>query len=226
MSWLLRGAMAVPTVLPTAKHTATVIFLHGLGDTGHGWLAGLDEIKLPYVKYICPNAPINKVSLNFGMQMPSWFDIKSLDFKGEEDEPGLKKSTDIVFTLINEEIKSGISSDRIIVGGFSQGGSVAFHTLQTSEHKLAGCIGLSTWMSMHDKFEKITKPVNKDTPVFQGHGNADPVVKYTYGQMTEGVLKKYYTKTKFQTYGGLGHSSSPQEMSDVQDFIEKCLPKI
>ena len=34
----LLDTMPDPVVVaPSGKHTATVIFLHGLGDTGHGW---------------------------------------------------------------------------------------------------------------------------------------------------------------------------------------------
>ena len=32
-------------VAPSGKHTATVIFLHGLGDTGHGWASTIASIR-------------------------------------------------------------------------------------------------------------------------------------------------------------------------------------
>lgn len=226
MFWLTR-TMSIPTVLPSAKHTATVIFLHGLGDTGHGWLAGLEGIKLPYVKYMCPNAPRAKVTLNFGMEMPSWFDIRSLK-KGsdDEDEEGIKASSQRVVSLIEEEINSGIPSNRILIGGFSQGGSVALHTLQTYDKKLAGCIGLSTYLSLYKQFDKLTKGVNKETTVFLGHGNADNVVSYDFGKMSSQMLSKFYKNLEFKTYNGLAHSSSPQEFSDVANFISKVLPTV
>lgn len=31
------ATLRVLTVMPPAQHTATVIFVHGLGDSGHGW---------------------------------------------------------------------------------------------------------------------------------------------------------------------------------------------
>lgn len=224
MFWATR-AMSCPTVLPKGKHTATVIFLHGLGDTGHGWLAALEEISQPFVKYMCPNAPTAAVTLNGGMRMPSWFDIKSLSFDEKEDEEGVKRSSESLNSMIEEEIKLGISSERIVIGGFSQGGSVALHTFQTSELKLGGVIGLSTFLSMHKKFDSLCKPTNKDTKVFLGHGNADPVVNYAFGKMTSTVMSKYYKNTKFNTYNGLGHSSHPGEMKDVKEFLSKVLLK-
>ena len=38
--------MSEPVVVaPSGKHTATIIFLHGLGDTGHGWASTMASIR-------------------------------------------------------------------------------------------------------------------------------------------------------------------------------------
>ena len=46
---------------PNKKHTASVIFLHGLGDSGHGWADAVENwrrrSKLDEVKFILPHAP-------------------------------------------------------------------------------------------------------------------------------------------------------------------------
>ena len=38
------------------RPTAAVIFLHGLGDTGHGWEDAMRMIASPWIKYILPHA--------------------------------------------------------------------------------------------------------------------------------------------------------------------------
>merc|ERR1712179_150460 len=71
-----------PVVLKAGRaHTATFIFLHGLGDTGMGWAGALNSIKPDYLKVICPTAPMLPVTLNGGASMPAWYDILSLDEK-------------------------------------------------------------------------------------------------------------------------------------------------
>jgi lysophospholipase-2 len=42
----------------TEKHTATVIWLHGMGDTGIGWLFMTEELapRFPFIKWVLPNA--------------------------------------------------------------------------------------------------------------------------------------------------------------------------
>lgn len=77
---------------------------------------------LRHVRFILPNAPVQPVTLNMGMSMPSWFDITSLeDISEGEDEKGLLKSSGEIKKLVQAEIeKEGIPAERIVVGGFSQ----------------------------------------------------------------------------------------------------------
>ena len=59
----------------TIKHTATIIFLHGLGDTGDGWSIAMEAVREPYIKIICPTANTIPVTLNNRFGMPAWFDL-------------------------------------------------------------------------------------------------------------------------------------------------------
>lgn len=63
------------------KPTATLFFLHGLGDSSAGWSDVAQMLSqratLSHVRFVLPNAPIQPVSLNMGMPMPSWFDSRS-----------------------------------------------------------------------------------------------------------------------------------------------------
>jgi len=53
--------------------------MHGLGDSGMGWAdAFANYCADPNVRYIFPSAKEMPVTLNMGMNMPSWFDIKEL----------------------------------------------------------------------------------------------------------------------------------------------------
>lgn len=229
--WWMGGSassgMAAPVVInATAKHTATVIFLHGLGDTGHGWASAFGMIKNPHIKYICPTANAQPVSLNAGFRMPSWFDIKGLSPDSEEDEPGIKQAADLLQQLIASEESKGIPRNRIIVGGFSQGGAVALYSALTApKGPLAGILALSTWLPLHKSFPQACK-ANQNTPILQCHGEADPLVNLAFGEMTAHLLKTLTTKHSFTKYPGLGHSSNEKEMLDVKEFIATNLPAV
>ena len=112
-----------PVVLKASRtHTATLIFLHGLGDTGMGWAGALNSIKPDYLKVICPTAPMLPVTLNGGASMPAWYDILSLDENdtNREDMEGVNWAVEFVHDLVKGEEKHGLGPDRVMIGGFSQ----------------------------------------------------------------------------------------------------------
>ncbi|XP_074790699.1 acyl-protein thioesterase 2 isoform X1 [Natator depressus] len=217
------------TVSGAERETAAVIFLHGLGDTGHSWAEALSSIRLPYVKYICPHAPRIPVTLNMKMVMPSWFDLMGLSPDAPEDEAGIKKASENLKAVIEHEIKNGIPPNRIILGGFSQGGALSLYTALTSQYQLAGIVALSCWLPLHKAFPQAAcNGMNKDIAILQCHGEMDPMIPVRFGALTAEKLKSVVTPTKvqFKTYPGMMHSSCPQEMMAVKEFIEKLLPRI
>lgn len=218
--------MAAPVVISaTVKHSATIIFLHGLGDTGHGWASAIGAIRPPFCKVICPTAPEMPVTLNAGMRMPSWFDLKSLDGSGNEDEEGILKATKQVHGMIESEVKSGIPPERIIIGGFSQGAALALYSALTLPKRIGGVVCLSGWLPLVKSFPASLKTSN-DLDVLQCHGVCDPLVKYQWGTMTASVLKTFLKNPEFKTYPGLMHTSSDEELQDVKTFIDKRLPPV
>lgn len=210
------------------------------------------QIRPPYMKVICPNAPTMPVTLNAGFRMPSWFDLKTLDMNGPEDADGIKSATAEIQSLIQSEISAGkkkqennkciyllnlhenngnernffsrnfvlsiaigIPANRIIIGGFSQGGALALHTGLTSTQTLGGIVALSCWLPLHKSFPDARKS-SENVPIFQCHGEVDPVVPYKIGQLSHINLKTFMKNAQFNSYPGLSHSSSQQEMDDVK----------
>ncbi|XP_035230864.1 acyl-protein thioesterase 2-like [Stegodyphus dumicola] len=213
-----------PVVISAAsKHTASVIFLHGLGDTGHGWAASLQLQRIPHVKYICPTAPTMPVTLNNGYRMPSWFDLRSLDADGPEDEEGIKRASEAVFQMIANEEEKGIPSHRIALGGFSQGGALALYSALRCTKPLAGVVALSCWLPLYKQFP-VAAVGNLDIPVLQCHGELDTVVPYKWGKMTHELLKTFMTNVELKTFNGLCHTSCETEMNEVKVFLERILP--
>lgn len=173
------------------------------------------QIRPAYMKVICPTAKTMPVTLNAGFEMPSWFDLKTLDMYGPEDVDGIKEATKNIQIMIQSEISAGISSNRIIIGGFSQGGALALHAGLTFTETLGGIIGLSCWLPLHKSFP-ASKKTSDSVPIFQCHGEVDPVVPYKFGQLSHYSLKTFMTNAQFTSYKGLSHSSSQEEMDDVK----------
>lgn len=59
----------------------------------------------------------------------------------------------LVAKFVEAEKNANISPERIVIGGFSQGGSAAYYYGMTnSEPRLGGLIALSCWLPLHEKF--------------------------------------------------------------------------
>ncbi|KEF61944.1 uncharacterized protein A1O9_03516 [Exophiala aquamarina CBS 119918] len=232
-----KAAFVVPAL---KKHTATVIMAHGLGDSCTSYRVSLAESwrrrgKFEDVKFIFPNAPAIPITVNMGYSMPGWYDIVRRrddtdfdDLKQAHDEVGILRSRTTFTKFITDEISAGIPSNRIILGGFSQGGAMSLFTGITTPHKLGGIFGLSCYLVLGDKikdFAKEASEANKDTPIFMGHGDSDPLVKLSWGQQTAEVLKKELGhKVEMKVYRGLAHSADPEEIDHLEKFIKDCLP--
>jgi len=212
-----------PVILrPRIKQASSLIFLHGLGDTGHGWAGILNKIRPDHLKVICPTAPVIPISLNLGFRMPAWFDIESLDNLEEEtDIEGVKRSADSVFKIIDGEVRSGIPSNKIMIGGFSQGAALALYCALHYEKPLAACIALSTFFP-ETRLPDPNLLFNKDMPFFQAHGEMDNILPLRYGENTSKKLKSFLKQHEFRTYN-MQHEANDRELQDVKHFIEKVV---
>ncbi|CAG8748110.1 10779_t:CDS:2, partial [Gigaspora rosea] len=153
---------------PIKTHTATVVFSHGLGDSGDGIAPAFLSLSkmLGHVKFIFPNAPSRPITVNGGMIMPAWYDISSLGENIEEineDEEGMLNSVRGINGIIRDEIDSGIPSNRIVIGGFSQGSAMALLVGLTSEYRFAGIAVLSGYLPLRNKIFKIKNYDNVTT---------------------------------------------------------------
>ncbi len=98
---------------PKQPATASVIWLHGLGASGHDFEPIVPELQLPAdlpVRFLFPHAPEIPVTVNGGMIMPAWYDILAMDIDRKVDESGVLSSADAVDALIAREMDRGIPS--------------------------------------------------------------------------------------------------------------------
>ncbi|KZT06516.1 Phospholipase/carboxylesterase [Laetiporus sulphureus 93-53] len=228
------------TVNPRTKHTATVIFIHGLGDSGHGWKPVADLFRtdsmLGHIKWVLPHAPTMKVTANMGMEMPSWFDVLNFEWRAQEDEAGMLRSVASINQLISAEVDAGITANRIVLGGFSQGGAMSILTALTSERTLGAIAVLSGWLPLTRKIKAMATPNNINTPIFWGHGEDDPLVEFDMGTRSVEFLKtELKIKTAepdepqkggitFRSYEDLPHSTSNEELHDLKEWLKKVMP--
>lgn len=206
-------------------HDAVVIWLHGLGDSGNGFAPIVPELHIPAefkIRFVFPHAPIRNVTINNGMPMRAWYDIKTLDFNHRADVEGVVESAKMVEDLVEKEIAHGTPSHRILLAGFSQGGVIALHLGTRFSKPLAGILALSTYMSEPEKLAEQANPANKETQIMCAHGQQDEVVPMFLGNAAYKVLKANDYNVVWHEYP-MQHNVCPQELADISKWIQARL---
>jgi len=221
-----------PTVVlePKTKHTGTVIFLHGLGDTGNGWkdVGEMLQPSLPHLRWVFPTAPERPVTINGGMMMPAWYDIKELGSRAAQALDGVEEAKQMLENHLEEEIAKGIPSERIIIGGFSQGAATSLFSCFQLEKKLAGVVALSGYLPHPEKALANVSEENKDTPLLMCHGDSDGVVRLEWARDAHAKLSEKLSlpsPSMFKVYPGLAHGADMTELRDLAQFIAARLPQ-
>ena len=202
---------------------ASVIWLHGLGASGHDFEPLVPELAFARehaVRFIFPHAPEMPVTVNGGMRMPAWYDILAMNIDREVDEKQLRVSAEQAARLIDQEREKGIAPERILVGGFSQGGAVAYELALSYPQRLAGLFALSTYYATAGSIQR--SPANEGLPVFIGHGSHDPIVPEALGRVAVTTLEQQGYQPKYHRYG-MEHSVCLEEVRDLDAFCSRCL---
>jgi len=131
----------------------------------------------------------------------------------------MKKITQI----IEEEIKSGIPSNRILLGGFSQGGASSIYIAYTYPKPLAGVLALSSYIPASQYFVENFNSVNRNTELLMCHGLDDSMVLHKWGKLSFDKLKSLGVNGNFNSYPDLDHGANEQEIKDCANFIQRKL---
>ena len=160
-----------------------VIWLHGLGASGHDFEDVVPLLQRPELRFVFPHAPPKPVTINGGLIMPAWYDILSLEGPHlGEDERGIRSSAELVRVLIERERERGLEAAQIVLAGFSQGGAMAFFVTDRHEETLAGLMVLSGYEVLSATRETEQREANAQTPLLLCHGSEDPMVPISRGR--------------------------------------------
>ncbi len=215
-----------------ADADASVIWLHGLGASGHDFADVPAILGLPGVRYVFPHAPNRPVTINMGLIMPAWFDVRSLAREAFEagrapddslmDIAGVRASTARVEDLIAHEIARGVAAERIVVGGFSQGGAIALFAGVRHAARLGGIMVLSSWEILPSLRAAEESQANRLTPLLVCHGRRDPMVPFEGGRLAYEAYAQAGRPAQFHAFP-MEHSVCMEELDVIRDWLRACL---
>lgn len=205
---------------PEKEADGAVVWLHGLGASGHDFEDIVPLLRLPRVRFVFPHAPRRGVTINGGLIMPAWYDIlRFSDAAGSERADHVRESADMVEALLARERERGVPSGKTVLAGFSQGAAVALYAGVRHPHPLAGIMVLSGYEVLPS--ERPAESANAATPMLFAHGTYDPVVPAQRGRAARHAYEAGREAT-WHEYP-MGHEVCAEEVADIRDWLHARL---
>ncbi|MCY4642437.1 MAG: alpha/beta fold hydrolase [Gammaproteobacteria bacterium] len=201
-----------------------VIWLHGLGASGHDFEPVVDKLDLPgdmQVRFIFPHAPVRAVTLNDGAWMPAWYDLYGLGKDDPEDTEGLEQSKTELDALVEQLAQSGIPPRRVVLAGFSQGGALGLYTGLSCGQRLAGVLALSCYLPLRQVFPDYAAMADRSLPIFVAHGSYDEMISIDAAKFTCERLEQQGFSVTLQTYP-CDHTVCQEEIADIREWLLQC----
>jgi phospholipase/carboxylesterase len=212
--------------IETGPHpNASVIWMHGLGDDGSGWSQVVPSLGLPKelpVRFIFPHAPVMAVTINNGMRMRAWYDIRQANLNERADLDGVRRSQVQVDALLAREASRGIAPRRTLLAGFSQGGAIALYAGLRFHARLAGIMALSAYLIGADRVDAEASTANRDLPIFMAHGTQDQVIALAWAEHSRDVLEAGGWPLEWRAYP-MDHAAVIEELAAAGAFIKRVL---
>lgn len=197
----------VPSQEPGSKRL--IIMLHGLGDSieGYRWLP--EALNLPWLNYLLVNAPDEY----YGGY--SWFDYQG------DIVPGVQRSRQALFELLDSQRDAGFPTGEIILAGFSQGCLMSIEVGLRYPQCLAGIVGISGWVCDPGKLLNELSPVALQQRLLITHGLFDPMVSFDETREQINTLKAAGLNIEWHEFPKPHTIAGELEISVIRDFVVK-----
>lgn len=196
-----------------------IVMLHGFGANMQD-LAGIAPVLNPtgYV-YAFPNGP-EALELAPGYVGYSWTHPERRRDPAED-----AKTRVMLNSFFNEVMEQyAVEPGNAVLGGFSQGGRMAYACGLGKPDLFAGVMGLSAAVFDTDSLlEQL--PVERTQPVFIAHGDADMTVSVDQARMTRTFLEGEGYSPVYNEYA-MGHEISRSLLTDMTTWLQEVLPPL
>lgn len=218
---------------PGESPPLAVVLMHGYGAPGDDLVMMAEELGAPPGStFYFPEAPISladALPFPFMGDARAWWHIDVGRFERaiasgtiekliREEPEGLDAARDaLVATLDALEREHGVASDRVVLGGFSQGSMLATDVALRTARPLRGLVILSGTLLAADAWLP-RMPSRKGLPVFQSHGTEDPLLPFAVAERLRGALDEAGLRVSFTSFGG-GHGIPPSVMRGLGAWL-------
>jgi phospholipase/carboxylesterase len=194
------------------KSRRLMVMLHGLGDSleGFRWLP--EALDLPWLNYLLVNAP-DEYYGGF-----SWFDL-------DNPAPGVRRSRQLLFELLDDVRGKGFPADQITLGGFSQGCLMSAEMGLSYPQVFAGIVGISGWVWEPETLIREMPAAALRQRWLLTHGTADPLLPIAKTRAQIPLLRAAGLNVTWREFAKAHTIAGEVELAVIRDFIRAGYPE-
>jgi phospholipase/carboxylesterase len=187
-----------------------VILLHGRGSSATDIMSLAHEVDFPSLAFFAPQASGN-----------SWYPYSFLAPKAQ-NEPWLSSALNKVQATVQLAVDAGISAERIVIGGFSQGACLATEFVASHPQRYAGLVAFTGGLIGPLGADLTHQGDLAGTPVFFGSGDPDTHVPWERVQQSAMVLEEMGASVTIRRYEGRAHTITGDELNHAKRLIREA----
>lgn len=193
-----------------AAASATIVAIHGRGATAEDLAPLAETLALPGVRWLFPQG-WQPISYPFGVGW-AWFELPP------DHRPGILESRRRLTGLLDELAASGVSPERTLLAGFSQGAVMSLDVALHYPRRLAGAASLSGYLFEPESLATELSPAQRQLPVFLAHGTEDDVVPVVGTRAAARALRAAGLPVTLREYR-MAHQITDEELIDLRAFL-------
>lgn len=199
--------------IPVSEADAAMILVHGRGASAESILTLANDFDAPELHYVAPQA-----------DRFTWYPYSFLA-PTAHNEPGLSSGLQAIFDIVTNLEKEGISKEKIIIAGFSQGACLATEFVARHTARYGGIIALSGGLIGESVTAENYSGSLEGTPYFVGCSDVDPHIPVERVHESAEVMEMLGAKVTKSIYPGMGHTVIEDEISNAKKIINVVLSK-
>jgi phospholipase/carboxylesterase len=194
----------------------TVVLLHGWGASAHDLLGLAPALHGGRALVVCPQGPL-AFQAGPGMVGYGWFPLS-------QERPPQSEEIEAARAALERFLDAALAMypvdrERLVIGGFSQGGFMAYQVALRDPARFAGLMALSSWLPAALAKEIPKQPAHAELPTLVIHGSDDSMVPVDRARESRDALLGLGVPTVYREFG-MGHEIRPEALQAVLTWLE------
>lgn len=192
---------------PLNEARAAMIMVHGRGGRAEDILTLVPNLEHEEFAYLAPQAANN-----------TWYPYSFLA-PIPQNEPGISSGMQVIGGVLDKLVAAGISAERTMLLGFSQGACLAIEFSARHARRYGGIACLSGGLIGPDGTPRDYAESLDGTPVFLGCSDVDAHIPQERVEHSADVMRQLGAEVTMRIYPGMGHVINDDEREHVRSMM-------